>query len=112
MSQHAKPTLVRIWRSDTQFVANILADRWETHDGCAEFTIPRTHPFANQLFDEGIHYQLIVLDSEEIEWRLHQMNTTRLEPDVWRVRCRSRRSWLRSGMPPDEWAIDRYGVVQ
>ncbi len=112
MSQHAKPTLVRIFRSDNDFVANILVDDWETKGGWAEFTIPSTHPFANQLFDENVHWQLIVLDSEEIEWRLQQMNTTRLDPDVWRVRCRSRRSWLRSWMPDDEWAIDKHGVLQ
>ena len=121
MSKHAKPTLVRFWLNDgdDEYLVNILVDDWNITraDGWAEFTIPLGHPVADRVFDCGVvTTRLLVMESEEGEWRIDTMTCDKSWPppmqDRWRIRCESWASRLHRIWPSDQWIIDHEGVTR
>lgn len=121
MSKHAKPTLIRIWLDDDHHpdMANVLVDDWTIvrADGWAEFTLPIENPIADKVFDHGVvQVRLLVMESEQVEWRIDTMTRDGSWPppmhDRWRVRCESWASRLRRTWPTDEWIIDNLEVTR
>lgn len=112
MSRHAKPTLVRFFRGESENVANIEVDDWETADGWARFTIPFSNPNADRLFNEMFvagPFRLIVMESAEVIWAMYQMETSTII-SAYCVRCRSLVRQIRDTHPTDEWVVQNGGL--
>lgn len=112
MSKHAKPTLVRFFRGESENIANIEVNDWEAIDGYARFTLPFSNPDADRLFNEMFvagPFRLIVMESTEVIWAMYQMETSAID-HAYHVRCRSLVRQIRDTHPTDEWVAQNGGL--